>query len=132
MEKDNERQSGANGADKTAGTARETFEKGSAAAEESARGMERSYSSAEGIRDFNLRLIEMAQANTMAALDFARELATAQGPSEAMALWSSHARKQFETMTEQTRELTTLGQKVATSSAEPMTRGFGQALKGTS
>jgi hypothetical protein len=81
-------------ADKTAGTARETFEKGSAAAEESARGMERSYSSAaEGIRDFNLRLIEMAQTNTMAALDFARELATAQGPSEAMALWSSHARK---------------------------------------
>ena len=95
--------------------------------------MERSYSSAaEGIRDFNLRLIEMAQTNTMAALDFARELATAQGPSEAMALWSSHARKQFETMTEQSRELTTLGQKVATSSAEPMTRGFGEALKGTS
>jgi hypothetical protein len=60
-------------ADKTAGTARETFEKGSAAAEESARGMERSYSSAaEGIRDFNLRLIEMTQTNTMAALDFAR------------------------------------------------------------
>jgi len=95
--------------------------------------LSRSYSSAaEGIRDFNLRLIEMAQTNTMAALDFARELATAQGPSEAMALWSSHARKQFETMTEQTRELTTLGQKVATSSAEPMTRGFGEALKGTS
>jgi hypothetical protein len=37
-------------ADKTARAARETFEKGSAAAEESARGMERSYSSAaEGI-----------------------------------------------------------------------------------
>jgi hypothetical protein len=63
------------------------------------RGIEQSYSSAaEGIRDFNLRLIGMAHANTMAALDFAWELSRAKGPSEAMALYSSHAQKQFEMM----------------------------------
>ena len=44
-----------------------------------------------------------------------------------MVIARPQARKQFETMTEQTRELTALGQKVATSSAEPMTRGFGEA-----
>ena len=50
----------------------------------SARGAERSYfAAAEGIRDFNLRLMEMAQTNTMAALDFARELSTAKNPPEA-------------------------------------------------
>jgi hypothetical protein len=80
------------------------------------------------MRDFNVRLIEMAFANTVAALDLAREIATVKGPSEATALWSSHAQKQFERLTEQSRELAALAQKIATSSAEPIARGFGQAM----
>ena len=57
--------------DKTAKAARETFEKGSAATQQSARGAQESFSAvAEGIRDFNVRLMEMAQLNTVAALDF--------------------------------------------------------------
>ena len=118
-------------ADKSARMVRENHENGVAAAEQSARGVEQGYSAAaESIRDFNLRLIEMAQANAMAALDFARHISTAKGPSEAIELWSSQARKQFEKLTDQSRELTVLGQKIATSSAEPITRSFGQALKG--
>lgn len=116
-------------ADRTAKTARETFEKGSAVAEDTARGAEQSYfAAAEGMRDFNLRLIEMVYANTIAALDLAREISTAKGPSEATALWSSHAQKQFERLTDQSKELTALAQRIATSSAEPITRSFGQAL----
>jgi phasin len=116
-------------ADRAHKTARETFEKGSAAAEDAARGAEQGYfAAAEGMRDFNVRLIEMAYANTVAALDLAREIATVKGPSEATALWSSHAQKQFERLTEQSRELTALAQKIATSSAEPIARGFGQAM----
>ena len=69
-----------NFADKTARAARETFEKGSAATQQSARGTQESFSAvAEGIRDFNVRLMEMAQLNTVAALDFAREKSTAKG-----------------------------------------------------
>ncbi len=117
-------------ADRTAKTARETFEKSSAAVEDTARGAEQSYFvAAEGMRDFNVRLIEMAYANTVAALDLAREISTAKGPSEATALWSSHAHKQFERLTEQSRELTALAQRIATSSAEPIARSFGQALQ---
>ena len=82
---------------------------------------------AEGIRDFNIRLMEMAQLNTVAALDFAREMSTAKGPADAAARWSSHAQKQFDTLTEQSKELTALAQRVATSSAEPITRSFGHA-----
>jgi hypothetical protein len=48
----------------------------------------------------------------------------------AAALWSSHTKKQFETLTEQSKELTALAQRIATSSAEPMTRAL-NALKGT-
>ena len=54
-----------NFADKTARAARETFEKGSAATQQSARGAQESFSAvAEGIRDFNVRLMEMAQLNS--------------------------------------------------------------------
>jgi hypothetical protein len=74
----------------------------------------------------------MAQLNTVAALDFAREMSTAKGPADAAALWSSHAQKQFETLTEQSKELTALAQRIATSSAEPIARSFGQALQGSS
>jgi hypothetical protein len=36
---------------------------------------------------------------------------------------------QFETLTEQTKELSALGQKIAGESAEPITRGVNQAFK---
>jgi len=119
-------------ADRTTKTAREAVEKGSAAAEETARSAEQSYfAAADGIRDFNVRLVEMAHTNTLAALDSVREISTAKGPSEAASLWTSHAQKQFETLTEQAKELTALAQRIATSSAAPMTRSLGNAFKGT-
>ena len=99
-----------NFADKTPRAPRETFEKASAATQQSAKGAEESFSAvAEGIRDFNVRLMEMAQLNTVAALDFVREMSTAKGSSEAAALWSSHTQRQFETLTEQSKELTGAG-----------------------
>ena len=119
-------------AERAAGTASEALEEGGTAAEKSARGIEQSYFvAAEGIRDFNARLIEMAHTNTLAALDLVREVSAAEGPSEAASLWSSHAQKQFQAMAEQSRELTALAQRIATSSAEPITRSFGAAYGGT-
>jgi hypothetical protein len=44
-------------------------------------------------------------------------------------LWTAHAKKQFETLTEQTKELSALGQKIASESGEPITRGVNQAFK---
>jgi hypothetical protein len=46
----------------------------------------------------------------------AREISTAKGPSEAVALWSSHTQKQFGVLTEQFKELAALGQRIASSS----------------
>ena len=122
-----------NFADKTTRAARETFEKGSAATQQSARGAQESFSAvAEGIRDFNVRLMEMAQLNTVAALDFAREMSTAKGPADAAALWSSHAKRQFETLTEQSKELTALAQRIATSAPSRLRAALRQALQGSS
>ena len=71
----------------------------------------------------------MAHANAMAALDFARQISTASGPSQAVELWSTYTRKQFETLTDQSKELAALGQKIATSSAEPITRSLAQTMR---
>jgi len=110
-------------ADKSAEFASDTFAKGKAAAEQS-------YSATiENVRDFNLKMIDMAQANSEAVFNFARELATSKQPSDIAELWTAHAKKQFETLTEQTKELTALGQKIAGESAEPITRSVNQAFK---
>ena len=69
-------------ADRTARSARESAERSSGSAEQSARRGEHGYFAAvDGIRDFNVRLVEMAHANTLAALDFAREISSAKEPS---------------------------------------------------
>jgi hypothetical protein len=54
----------------------------------------------ESIRDFNVKMIDMAHANMEAFFGLARELTTAKSPSEVLELWTAHARKQFETLTE--------------------------------
>ena len=55
--------------------------------------------------------------------------ATAKAPSDIVELWTTHARKQFEMLSEQTKELTALGQKMAGESAEPITRSINHAFK---
>jgi hypothetical protein len=60
------------------------------------------------------------KANTSTALDFAQVLLSVKSPSEAMELWTSHARKQYETLAAQAKELAELSQKVATETVEPI------------
>ena len=83
----------------------------------------------ESIRDFNVKVIDMAHANMEAFFGLARQLATAKAPSDIAELWTTHCRKQFETLTEQTKELSALGQKTAAESAEPIARSVNQAFK---
>ena len=80
------------------------------------------------MRDYNLKMIEMAQANIEAVFEIARQLATAKTPSDMIELGTSHARKQFEMLSEQTKELTALGQKLAGESVEPIARSVNQAF----
>ena len=116
-------------ADKSAAISNEAVEKGKATAERSARAFEQSYSTAvENMRDYNLKIIDMAQANTEAVFEIARQLATAKTPSDMIELWTSQSRKQFEMLSEQTKELTALGQKLAADSAAPIARSVNQAF----
>jgi phasin len=110
--------------------ARDMYGKAQSAAKETTELMEHTYSAAsKGAVDFNLHLLEMAQANMNAAFDCARQLARVKSPSEFFELSTAHARKQFETLTEQTQRLTTLGQKAATDAAQPFQTEVAKTFK---
>ena len=101
-----------------------------AAAEEATDLLEDTYTTAaKGAADYNLKIIEAARANTNAAFDYARELLDVKSVSEVVELSTAHARKQFEALSEQTKELVALAQKVATDTAEPIKTGVNKALR---
>ncbi|MGO9699482.1 MAG: phasin family protein [Xanthobacteraceae bacterium] len=81
------------------------------------------------VRNYNRKIIEMAEASAEAAFELARELANAKAPLDIVQLWTSHTRRQFEILSKQTLELTTLGQKIAGESIEPIARSLDQGLK---
>jgi len=115
--------------DKSTAVANEALEKGKAVVERSARALEESYStSVEHMRDYNRKMMEIAQANMEAVFEIARQLGSAKTPSEIIELWTTHARKQFEVLGEQTKELTALGQKLAVESVGPMARSVRQTF----
>jgi hypothetical protein len=116
--------------DSASRTARESFDKTLETGADTVRGVQEGFTSAlENVRDLNVRLIDMARANTDAAFDFAREVAEAKAPSDVVQAWSTHATKQFDMLTKQASELSTLGQQFASSSSEPITRRVGPGSK---
>ncbi|HXX03337.1 MAG TPA: phasin [Xanthobacteraceae bacterium] len=109
--------------------AKDTYEKLKAAAEEATDVLETTYSTAtKGASDYGLKVIEVARVNTNAAFDFAGEVMAAKTLSDVIELTSAHARKQFEALTQQSKELGALAQKVATDTAEPIKSGMNKAF----
>src|SRR5260370_4386446 len=74
----------------------------------------------KGASEYSAKLMEIMKATTTANLDFAQELIGVKSPPEALELWTSHAKKQFETFTAHTKELAALSQKISTESVEPI------------
>jgi hypothetical protein len=108
--------------------AREDFDKTLETGAETVRGIQEGVTAArENVRDINVRLIDMAQANSDAAFDLAREVAEAS--SDMVQAWTTHATKQFDMLTKQASELTILTQRFANTSAEPVTRRVSQGSK---
>lgn len=117
-------------AEKSVSQAKDNWEKMKAATEEATDLLENSYANAaKGAADYGLKVIETARVNTNSAFDFAGVLLTAKSLSEVVELSTSHARKQFETLTAQSKELTALAQKVAAETAEPLKAGVNSAFR---
>ena len=116
-------------AEKGVSQAKENYEKLKAAAEEATDVLEETYATAtKGSTEYGLKLIDVARLNTNAAFDFFSEIITVKSLLEALELSSAHVRKQFETATEQGKELTSIAQKVATEAVEPIKSGVTKAF----
>lgn len=108
-------------AEKGVSQARENYAKFKDAAETHNGTVEAVFTSAsKGASEYTAKLVEFMKANTSAHLDFTQQLFGAKSPSEALELWTGHARKQLETFQSQAKELVELTQRVANETAEPI------------
>ena len=105
-------------AEKGVAQAKDNYEKIQAAAEEATDLLKGTCTTAaKGATDYNRKVIEIAHTNTNTAFDYAHELLAVKSWPEFVELSTAHARKQFEAMAAQTKELTELAQKVTTEIA---------------
>ena len=116
-------------AEKTLTQAKTGYDKIRAAAEDTTGMMETTYANAsKGSADYGLAMLEQARANTNSAFDYFAKLMTVKSVAEAVEVTTAHARQQFETSTEQVKELTALAQKLAQDTAEPLKSGLTSAF----
>ena len=117
-------------AEKGVTQAKDNWEKLKAATEEATDLLEDSCAKAsKGTTDYSLKLVEAGRINANAAFDFAASLMTVTSISEVVELSTAHARKQFDTFSEQAKDLTTFAQKVATETVEPIKEGITSAFR---
>jgi len=115
--------------DKGVAHARDACAKAKVASEEAADLLKNTYATvAKAATDYNLKLIEIFRTNTRAAFDYAHELLGVKSPSEFIELSTAHARKQFDIVSAQNKELWALAQKVATEAAEPIKTGMSKTF----
>jgi phasin len=116
-------------ADKGTAQAKASYDKMSAATAEASSVLKNAgATAAQGFKDGNAKVIEFARTNSNAAFDFANELLAVKSPSEFIQLSTEQARKQFEVLSEQAKELTALSQKVMLETAEPLKAGAAKAF----
>ncbi len=110
--------------------AKDTYARLKSAAEETTDLVEDAYLNAnKGATEFNLKAIEALRANVNTGFDYARGMLATKSLSEAVELSASHVRQQFDTLTAQTKELSSLAQKVAKEAAGPITAGVAKTFK---
>ena len=116
-------------AEKGTAQAKEAFEKMSAATAETTDLIKNSYSIAvKGAQEYNAKVNEFAQTNTKVALEFVQKLLGVKSPSDVIELSTDHSRKQYETLSEQAKELAALAQKATLATIEPLKTGVSKAF----
>lgn len=109
--------------------AKDAVEESTLAADQAFKAVEQAHAkAAKSAADLNLHFIAIARANMDGAFDFAQQLMSVKSPSELFELSAAHARKQFEVLSEQIKQLSALVQKVATDSAQPLQSGTTKIL----
>jgi phasin len=111
-------------ADQGAAQARTIYDNAKAAGEAATDRFKDTYKTVtKGATDYNLKVLEIARANTDTAFAHAQELMGVRSLSKWIELSTAHAHRQFEAMFAQTKELTDLAQKVTAEIAAPLKAG---------
>lgn len=117
-------------AEKGVKQAKEGYDKMKAAAEETTDLLETTYTAAsKGATEFNMKALDALRANINASFDFTAAMFGSKTLAEAAEISTAHFRKQFEALTEQTKELSALAQKIAAETSEPITTGVSKSFK---
>jgi phasin len=117
-------------AEKTLTQTWENWEKMKAAAEDSVDVLENTCNTASrGAADCGAKMFEAVRANANANFDCFTALLKVASMSEVIEISTAHARKQFETLGTQAKELTAAVQKIATETAEPVRASVAGAMK---
>ena len=110
--------------------AQEGLEKIKAASEQMTEALRETYSAnAESATSYGLKVIEISNANTAAAMDFFAQLLGSKSATDAFALSAAQARKTFDATSAQNKELWDLAQKLATEAGEPVRKHVGKIFQ---
>ena len=117
-------------AEKSVSQARDAYAKLKTATEEATGLVEETFENARnGALAFSVKAIDAVQLNSDASFAFARDMFGAKTMSAMIELQSAFARKQFEAMTEQMKELQALGEKYITTTTKPVTAKVEKTFK---
>jgi hypothetical protein len=97
---------------------------------QSPRQLEQNYQIAgEALRQFNLKFLQLARENSAATFEFLTNIVNAKDIQAAAELWTKHAQRQQELWSRQAREMTNLGQTIASQSMDSVSQNVGQTLR---
>jgi phasin len=100
---------------------RAAYDRFRTSAEQATASLETSYAAAsEGLNALQAKTLEAFRLNANAQFELVKALVSASSLTEAFQLHNEHARKQFETLSTQVKDISSLAQKVASQSAEPL------------
>jgi phasin len=117
-------------AEKGVQQAKDAYDRIKTAAEEATNMLEDTYATAsKGAAELNVKALEALRANINASFDYVQQLMGVKTLSEAVELSATHMRKQFDTLTAQSKELSSLATKVQTETAEPIKAGVSKTFK---
>jgi phasin len=117
-------------AEKSVSQARDAYAKVKTATEDATSLVEDTFETArDGAFAIGVKALDAAKANTDASFALARDLFGVKTFSEVIELQSAFARKQFEAVSTQVKELQELGEKFFTETAKPVTEKVEKTFK---
>ncbi len=117
-------------AEKSVTQARDTYARLKSATEEASGLFEQTFENARGgALAISVKAIDAAKTNSDASFALAHDMFGAKTMLDLVELQSAFARRQFEAMTEQMKELQALGEKYITTTTKPVTEKVEKAFK---